>query len=54
MTDTPTTEAPIMLRADITRDELAALKVRAIRAGMTTQQLLAKIIREHLDGKIPA
>jgi hypothetical protein len=41
-------DAPIMLRADITRDELAALKVAAIHAGMTTQQFLAYLIRQRL------
>jgi hypothetical protein len=48
MTDTPTTEAPIMLRADITRAELADLKVLAIKAGMTTQEFLAMLIRERI------
>ena len=46
---TQTPEAPIMLRADITRAELADLKVLAIKAGLTTQQLLALIIRERLE-----
>ena len=46
--DSPTTEAPIMLRADITRAELADLKVLAIKSGMTTQQFLALLIREKL------
>ena len=36
VTDSPTTDAPIMLRADITRAELADLKVMAINAGLTT------------------
>ena len=49
MTDTPTTEAPIMLRADITRAELADLKVMAIKAGLTTQQFLALLIRSRLQ-----
>jgi hypothetical protein len=42
------TEAPIMLRADITRAELADLKVLAIKAGMTTQEFLAMLIRERI------
>jgi predicted DNA binding CopG/RHH family protein len=48
MTESSTTEAPIMLRADITRAELAALKIEAVRAGLTVQQLLATIIRERI------
>jgi hypothetical protein len=48
VTETPTTEAPIMLRADITRAELADLKVLAIKAGMTTQEFLAMLIRERI------
>jgi hypothetical protein len=44
----PPTEAPIMLRADITRAELADLKVLAIKAGMTTQEFLAMLIRERI------
>ena len=48
MTDAPTTDAPIMLRADITRAELADLKVMAIKAGLTTQQFLALLIRDRL------
>lgn len=43
-----TAETPIMLRADITRAELAALKIEAIQAGLTVQQLLAALIRERL------
>jgi hypothetical protein len=47
--DEPTTVgAPIMLRADITRAELADLKVLAIKAGMTTQEFLAMLIRERI------
>jgi hypothetical protein len=38
-----------MLRADITRQELADLKVLAIKGGMTTQQLLALLIRSRLQ-----
>jgi hypothetical protein len=37
-----------MLRADITRAELAALKIEAIQSGMTVQQLLAVLIKERL------
>jgi hypothetical protein len=48
VTDTPTTEAPIMLRATITRAELAALKIEAIREGVDVQDLLAALIRERL------
>jgi hypothetical protein len=48
VTDSPTAEAPIMLRADITRAELADLKVLAIKAGMTTQEFLALLIRERI------
>jgi hypothetical protein len=36
------------LRADITRAELDLLKIEAIRAGMTTQQLLGELIRKLL------
>jgi predicted DNA binding CopG/RHH family protein len=44
-----TTEAPIMVRVDITRDELAALKIEAIHAGMTVQKFLAYLIRQRLE-----
>jgi hypothetical protein len=48
VTETPTTEAPIMLRADITRDELRALKMLALEQNKTTQALIAEILRERI------
>jgi hypothetical protein len=45
---TSTADTPIMLRADITRDELAALKIVAIREEMTVQALVALLIRRRL------
>jgi hypothetical protein len=38
-----------MLRAAITRDEVWQLRAIALQADMTTQQLLAQIIRERLS-----
>jgi hypothetical protein len=48
MTDTPTTEAPIMLRVDITRAELKALKMLALEQNKTTQALIGELVREKL------
>jgi hypothetical protein len=48
MTEMPTTEAPIMLRADITRAELKNLKRRALEYDKTVQQFLAELIRKEL------
>lgn len=45
---TETRQEPIVLRADITRHELVALKIEALHAGMTVQQFLAHLIRERL------
>jgi hypothetical protein len=48
MTEQPTTEAPIMLRADITKAELVMLKVAAINERKTVQAYLADLIREKI------
>ncbi len=47
MTTTPT-ESPIMVRVDITRDELRALKVAALEANMSLRAYLAAILRERI------
>jgi hypothetical protein len=39
---------PLMLRADITRAELKALKALALEQDVSVQQLLASMIRERL------
>lgn len=46
-----TVPPPIMLRADITRDELGALKAEAALQGVTVQVLLAQLIRERIGKK---
>jgi hypothetical protein len=48
MTETTSTEAPIMLRADITRAELKALKAKALEQDKTVQQLAAEFLRAGL------
>jgi hypothetical protein len=45
---TETQAAPIMLRADITRAELKALKTLAVERDMTVQALVATILRKEL------
>jgi len=47
MSDTQT-QAPIVLRADITRDELRRLKAQAALAGQTVQEYLGALIRVHI------
>jgi hypothetical protein len=42
------TEAPIMVRVNITRDELVVVKKLALDANKTSQELLADIIRAHI------
>jgi ribosomal protein S27AE len=45
----PPREPPVMIRADITRDELLALKVKALHQGFdTTQSYLGALIRADL------
>jgi hypothetical protein len=48
MENITTPEKPIVLRATITREELAALKIEAIRADLDVQDYLANLIREDL------
>jgi hypothetical protein len=48
VTETTSTEAPIMLRATITRAELRALKMLALEQNKTVQELLGEIVREKL------
>ena len=45
---TETQAAPIMLRADITRAELKALKTLALQRDMSVQALVATILRKEL------
>jgi hypothetical protein len=45
---TEQTAAPLMLRADITRAELKALKALALEQDTSVQALLASMIRERL------
>jgi hypothetical protein len=42
------TEAPIMVRVNITRDELTKLKVIALQENKTTQELLAELARARI------
>jgi predicted DNA binding CopG/RHH family protein len=44
-TEAQKAEAPIVLRANITRDELRALKAEAALSGMTVQEYLGQLIR---------
>jgi hypothetical protein len=39
------TEAPIMLRVDLTREELRLLKAQAALQGKTIQQLAGELLR---------
>jgi hypothetical protein len=41
-------ELPLMVRISITRDELDALKIEAIREKTNVQDLLAAMVRERL------
>jgi predicted HicB family RNase H-like nuclease len=47
MSDTQT-EAPIMVRVDITRDELRALKMKALEQNKSLRAYLADVLREKL------
>jgi hypothetical protein len=47
MSDTQT-EAPILVRIDITRDELRVLKVQALEQNQSLRAYLATILREKL------
>lgn len=49
MTDASTTEAPIMLRVDITRDELKQIKRIALDENKTSQALLGEWVRERIE-----
>lgn len=48
MTDAPVSEAPIMVRVAITRDEYQAFKVIALLENTTPQALLAAVVRERI------
>jgi hypothetical protein len=45
---TETTEAPIMVRVDITRDELKAIKRIALDENKSSQALLGELVRERI------
>jgi predicted HicB family RNase H-like nuclease len=47
MSDTQT-EAPIMVRVDITRDELRALKMQALEQNKSLRAYLGDVLREKL------
>jgi hypothetical protein len=48
MSDTQT-EAPIMVRVDITRDELRALKMQALAENKSLRAYLGDVLREKLS-----
>jgi hypothetical protein len=45
---TETTEAPIMVRVAITRDELKAIKRIALDENKSSQALLGELVRERI------
>lgn len=47
MTDT-VADAPVYLRASISRDELRELKAAAAMAGLSLQDFLAELIRQRI------
>lgn len=49
MSDTQTVDAPIMLRADVTREDVTKLRVLALQQNKTTQALLGDIIRGYIE-----
>lgn len=49
---TETTEAPIMVRVDITRDELKAIKRIALDENKTSQALLGELVRERIAKEV--
>ena len=48
MSEIETEAAPIMLRADLTREEVKALKMLAVMEEKTVQALLGEIVRARL------